>query len=239
MPSKDGKGRTLWDILTGRNKRDLTPLELQYHNPLGAKVGSKISFDYESDLKDLNLIVEKLSIYETKIKERKFFNTDYHLCGIMLQRDRPLRLRLRLIPDEDETNKLGCKIQLLRLFDEMEWNEEFHDNVLCNESGIFDQNFDDEGNELTEPRRYWRVEDVLDPYHARVTVLCDKDGNGTIEESEIERLDVTYWDYHRNTNDPATEQEFTEVVTIEMNDKSHYFTFFRGHEIEAFQVSVI
>jgi hypothetical protein len=238
MPSKDGKGRTLYEILTGRNKRDLTPLELQYHNPLGAKVGCFVNIDNDPDLGGINFVIERMSIYETKIKERKFYHTDYHLRGTTLDRDRPIRLRLRLIPDEDETNRLGCKVQVLRLYDEMEWDAGFHDNVLMSESGIFDVNYDDAGVELAEPRRYWRVEDVLDPYHARVTVLCDKDGNGKVEENEVERIDVTYWDYHRNTDD-AVGQEFTEFLSVEMNDRSHYFTFLRGREVGAFQISVI
>lgn len=239
MPSKDGKGRTLFEILTGRNKRDLTPLELQYHNPLGAKVGQTVSIDHDEEISGINFVLEKISVYETKIKERKFHHTDYHLKGVTLDRDRPLRLRLRLTPDEDETNKLGSKITLLTLYDEMEWDEEFHDNVLSNSEGIFDVNYDDDGKELSEPRRYWRIEDYLDPYHARVTVLADKDGNGTIEENELERLDVTYWDYSRETVDGHTDQRFCEFLTIEMNDKSHYFTFLRGREVGAFQLSVI
>ncbi len=238
MPSKDGKGRTIWDILTGRNKRDMSPLELQYHNPLGAKVGCTVSFDNEPDLRGINFVIERMLIYDTKVKERKFVHTDYHLRGISLDRDRPLRFRLRLIPDEDETNKMGHKVQLLSLYDEMEWDETFHDSVLGNEQGIMDVNYDDEGKELAEPRRYWRVEDILDPYHARVTVLADKDGNGTIEESEVERLDVTYWDYHRDTND-QNGVEFTEYLTIEMNDKTGYFQFFRGREVRASDILVI
>lgn len=238
MSSKDGKGRTLWEILTGRNKRDLTPLELQYHNPLSAKVGCTVSIDHDEQTAGINFVIEKISIYETKVKDKKFYHTDYHLKGVTLDRERPLRLRLRLIPDADVSNKLGCKIMLLNLYDEMEYDEAFHDNVLLSESGIFDVNYDDEGNELPEPRRYWRVDDEVDPYHARVTVLADKDGNGTIEENELERLDVTYWDYHRDTTD-ANSVDFREVLFVEMNDQTHYFTFFRGQEVGAFQVTVI
>lgn len=256
MPSKDGKGRTLWDILTGRNKRDLTPLELQYHNPLGAKVGCTVSIDHDEQCAGINFVIDRISVYETKVKERKFHHTDYHLKGVTLDRDRPLRLRLRLVPDEDETNKLGSKILLMSLYDERGWEstaEEiqagwygdqefgafFVDNVLGHPEGVFDVNQDDEGNALAEPRRYWRVEDVLDPYHARVTVLADKNGNGKIEEEELDRLNVTYWDYYRDTNDTVTQQQFIEYITVELNDETHYFTFLRGRAVGAFQVTVI
>jgi hypothetical protein len=147
-------------------------------------------------------------------------------------------MRLRLTPDEDATNKLGCKIHLLHLYDEMEWDESFYSNVLNNGTGILDVNQDDAGNPLEDARRYWRVEDVLDPYHARVTVLADKDGNGKIEESELERLDVTYWDYHRDTED-VNKVPFTETLSVEMTHSPRYFLFLKGREIGAFQVQVI
>lgn len=236
--SKDGKGRTLWEILTGRNKRDLTPLELQYHNPLGAKVGCTVSIDHDPQTAGVNFVIERLGVYETKIKEKKFYHTDYFLKGVTLDRDTPIKLRLRLVPDEDVNNKLGCRILLLNNYEEMEWDEGFYNGVLLSESGVFDVNYDDEGKELQEPRRYWRIEDVLDPYKARVTLMADSDGNGKIDDNELERVDVTYWDYHRNTED-QNGVEYTEYLIVEMKDKSRYFTFLRGREVGSFQVSVI
>lgn len=238
MPSQDGKGRTLWEILTGRNKRDLTPLELQYHNPLGARVGNTVSFAHEPEISGINFVIEKLSIYETKVKARKFYHTDYHLKGLSLGMDKPLRFRLRLIPDEDETNKLGSKVQLLQIYHSMEWDEGFYQNVLLSDSGEFHVNEDDQGNALAEPRKYWRIEDVLDAYHARVTVLADKDGNGTIEDDELERLDVTYWDYHRQTTNEAG-VDYIEYLTVEMTDQSRYFTLLRGRDVDSSQIMVI
>lgn len=239
MSTQDGKpkGRTLFEILTGKNKRDLRPLELQYHNPLEAKVGCTVAIDHDERTSGVNFVIDRISVYETKIKEKKFYHTDYHLKGVTLDRDRPLRLRLRLIPDDDATNKLGSKLQLLHLYDEMEYDQGLYEHVLNGGSGVFDVNYDDDGNELEVPRRYWRVEDVLDPWHARVTVLRDADGNGKIDESELERFDATYWDYHRDTHD-VNNVKFVESLTVEMNDKSRYFLFLRGREIGAFQVQV-
>jgi hypothetical protein len=237
-PSKDGKGRTLWEILSGRNKRDMTPLELQYHNPLGAKVGCSVSVDHDPEFRGINFVIERISVYETKIKARKFYHTDYHLKAVLLEREKPLRIRLRLIPDENEANRTGCKVQVLTIYDEMEYNEDFHAGVLCHESGEFHVTQDDLGEPLAESRKYWRVEDVLDPYRARVTILSDKDGDGKVEDDELERIDVTYWDYHRDTKDEYN-VPFREFLTVEMNDKSRYFTFLRGREVGAFQIMVI
>lgn len=236
--SNPNKGRTLFEILTGRNKRDLRPLELQYHNPLEAKVGCSVSIDHDQQTLGINFFIEKISVYETKISEKKFYHTDYHLKGVTLEKERPIRMRLRLIPDDDASNKLGSKIQLLTLYDEMEWDEDLYSNVLTSDSGVMDVNYDDDGNQLDVGKRYWRVDDVLDPYQARVTILSDKNGDGKIEEEELERIDITYWDYHRDTED-INNIKFTESVFIEMNDKTRYFTFFRGREISAFQIQVV
>lgn len=236
--SKDGKGRTLWDILTGRNKRDLTPLELQYHNPLVARIGTIISIDGDLTLSGVNFTVEKIAVYETKIQSRKFVHTDYFLKANVDGSDMPLRYRLRLTPDEDETNKLGSRIQLFSLFDEMEWNEDFYNNVLGNAEGFFDINRDRDGNELNPAHSYKRVGSILDPYHARVTILADTDGNGVVEESELERLDKTYWDYYRYTTEDDG-VSFEESLFIEMGDKNHFFTLIIGREISAFQITVI
>lgn len=236
--SADGRGRTLFDIIMGRNKHDPTPLELKYPNPLGAKVGCTVSFQHDPEISGINFVIDKIAIYETNIGSETFTHTDYHLRGVTLSSNEPYRFRLRLIPDADETNTLGCKVQLLKLYDEMEWDQEFHDNVLCNEAKEIDINYDDQGEALAEPNRYWRVEDILSPYEAHVTLLADKDGDGEVEKHELDKYHVQYWDYHRETDD-VNGQSFTEFLTIEMNVKSHYFTFLRGKDIDAFQITVI
>ena len=233
MPSEDGKGRTLFDILTGRNQRDMTPLELQYHNPLEAKVGCTVSFDEEESLKGINFVIEKISVYETKIGRDKFHHTDYHLKGISLDHDNYIRLRLRVTPDENVTNKLGCTVQLLHLYDEMGWDEGFW-NCVNDPSGEFQVNYDDAGQELPEPTCYFRPEisgrRLTEAYSARLTLLQDKDGNATIEENELEHYNVTYWDFGREAQD-ENEQPFIEYLYIEMDDESRYFTFLRGRDI--------
>ena len=235
--SKDGKGRSLWDILTGKNKRDLTPMELQYHNTLGAKIGCTVSID-QPEYSEVNFVIEKISVYETKVKQKKFYHTDYHLRGISLSIREPIVLKLRLIPDGDVSNALGCKVQLLRLYDEMEWDDGFYANVLLSETGQFDVNQDEMGNELAEPHKFWRIEDVLDPYMARVTILSDKDGHGVVEEAELERVDITYWDYHRNATEPGV-GEYREYLTVEMKDPSRYFVLYKGTEVQPSQITVI
>ena len=248
MPSADGRGRTLLEILTGRNQKDMKPLEFQYHNPLEAKVGCTVSFDHEPEIEGINFVIEKISVYKTEILGKEYFHTDYHLKGTSLDTDGYIRFRLRLIPDEDSTDDLGHRIQLLHLYEEMQWDQGLYE-MLCENGDYssdydaegevsFKVNYDDEGNELDHPRQYWRVGgQELDPYRAKVTVLSDVDGDGTIEDDELEHFPVTYWEFSRLTDDDGG-NEITEYLTVDMDDGTRFFTFLRGTDIKPFQVSV-
>ena len=254
MPSADGKGRSLLDILTGRNQKDMRPLEFQYHNPLEAKVGCTVCFDHEEEIRGINFVIEKISVYKTEIGRETFFHTDYHLKGTSLDTDGYVRLWLRLIPDDNVTNKLGHRIQLLQLYEEMQWDEDLY-NMLCENGDYnpdyddegtrsFKVNYDDEGNELEHPRMYWRIgtempQQDLDPYHAKLTVLSDVDGDGTIEDHELEHFPVTYWEFSRMTDNPETEEKFEEFLTVDMDDGTRFFRFLRGTNVLPFQVTVI
>ena len=226
------RGRTLFEILTGRNPAK--PLELQYHNPLQAKVGCTVAFEHEPDIAGINFVVEGISVYDTKVGSQNFYHTDYQLKGISLDHSAPVRQRLRLIIDDNASG--GQRLQLLYLYHEMEYNEDLR-KILGDPTGEFPVNEDDEGNALEEPRKYWRVEDVLDPYNARVTVLRDVDGDGKIDDEELERKDVVYWDFSRMTDDAAG-NEIKEFLTIEMDKGTGYFKFLRGTEVLPTQIQL-
>jgi hypothetical protein len=229
---------------------------------LEAKVGCTVCFDHEETIKGINFVIEKISVYKTTIGRETFYHTDYHLKGTSLDTDGYIRLWLRLIPDEnlslwlrlipDEnlTDKLGHRIQLLQLYEEMEWDEDLY-YMLC-ENGDYNENYDsegetsfkvnydDDGGELEHPRQYWRVGNAPDPYKANLTILSDADGDGTIEDDELEHFPVTYWEFSRLTDaDDGTDEEITEYLTIEMDDGTRFFTFLRGTDIKPFQVTVI
>lgn len=245
------KGRTIWEILTGKKKQPITPMELRFHNPLGAKVGCVVEFEHEAELQGIGFVIEKIVVYETRIGTKKFFHTDYCLKGVALDREKPIRFRLRLMDDEDATNELGCKLQLLQAYHEMPFDQGLYDLCVANgdndpafdEGGekTFKVNYDDEGQELEVPRRYWRIGgEQLGPYEAWVTTLKDEDGNGTVEESELEKSRLSYFDFYRLTQDEG-EQEVLEYLTIELNNlelpkSQRTFTLWRGPEIQAFQV---
>lgn len=243
--SADGKGRTLFDMLTGKNKRDMTPQEFQVHNPLSAKIGCSVSFKHQPELDGLNFFVTDIFVFETKVGNKKHYHTDYSLKATTVGGDKPIRLKLRLIPDEDSPSELGHKIQVLENYYECGWREAEEMNllegVLSDPEGVFQIYQDDQGTPYDETARptYWRVDDVRDPYHARVTILKDVDGDGMVQADELERTNITYWDYHRNTVDADSNQEFREFLSVEMNDETRYFSFYRGRDVEPFQVTVI
>lgn len=240
MESKDGRGRTLFEIFTGRNKRDMTPLELQYHNPLEAKVECTVCFEHEEDIKGINFVIKKISVYETKIGRNSNFHTDYHLRGISLDEDNYIHLKLRVTPDENVTNKLGCRVQLFQMHDELGWDQGFWDCVN-DPSEEFHVNYDRDGNELAddEVRKYFRPESrkVSGGYNADVTLLQDKDGNATIEDDELDHFKTTYWDFGREDID-ENGQAFTEYLIVEMDDESRYFTIFCGRDVIASEILV-
>ena len=248
MKSADGKGRTLFEMLTGRNKRDMTAQELQVHNPLKAKVGWSVSVNYEADLSGYNFFVETIWVWETKIGDKTFHHTDYNLKATSVGQDKPIRIKLRLIPDDDSSNEIGHKIQVLRPYMEFGWRFVEDNNfldVLADEEGVFKILADRDGNPIDENEQptYWRVDDVRDPYKCRVTVLKDLDGDGSVQKDELEYTDYLVWDYSRDTTDPDTKQMYREFLNVEEEVEYDdgealciWFTIYAGREVQPFQV---
>ncbi len=252
MKSADGKGRTLFEMLVGRNKRDMTAQELQVHNPLQAKVGWSVSVSYEADLSGHNFFVETIWVWETKIGDKTFYHTDYNLkATATIGQEKPIMIKLRLIPDDDSSNELGHKFQLLRPYMEFGWKFAEENNfldVLADEEGVFKILADRDGNPIEENMQptYWRVDDVRDPYKCRVTVLKDLDGDGSVQKDELKCSDYLVWDYHRDTVDEQTKQKYREVLNVEEEVEYDdgeaqciWFTIYMGREVEPFQVTVI
>jgi hypothetical protein len=248
--SADGKGRTLFEMLTGQNKKDMTPQEFQFHNPLQAKVGCSVSVSHEPDLAGYNFFVQTICVGETTIGGKKFYHTDYNLKATVVGQDKPIRLKLRLIPDEDSSSEIGHKIQVLRPY--MEFGYKFAEendflSVLADEEGVFKILADRDGNTFSEEDQpmYWRVDDVRDPYKCRVTILKDQDGDGLVTKDELEYQNYLIWDYHRNTMNEQ-EEPYTEFLNVEEEvnyvggePQCVWFTILTGREVEAFQVAVI
>ena len=245
--------RTLWEVLTGKKP---LPTELEYFNPLEALIGASImTFQHEPELAGIDFPVEKIWVVQTSNGGKNCQHTDYGLSGIATHLKKPLKFKLRVTRDTDATNDLKCQLQLLHLYDEFEWDEDFFKYInrpifriegepddLC-----FCIKEDDEGKPLETPLRYWRIgeapkrdverDPVLDPWYAKVTFLSDQNLDGNIDESEVEQSAMTYWDFSRITHNDSG-QEITEYLIVEMDNAKRYFRLYRGVDIELFQVLV-
>lgn len=243
MPSANGQGRTLWEIITGANKKKMGPIEFQYHNPFNIKVGNSVTFQHDLKLGGINFFVEAIQVDKTKFdtSSKTFTDTEYVLKGLALGMTKPKRVRLRVSPWEDSADpKFPYKINVLELYHQQDWDQGLFDYLNKPQDGIFQINEDDDGKPLDVPRQYWRVEDAVDSYNLFRTILKDQDNNGTVEENELTHEELSFWDFSRMTedeNDP--EQKIEEFINVEMNKDTKYFTMFRGKEVQPFQVSII
>lgn len=229
------QGRTIWDILSGKNKPDMRPQELKFFNPLQAKVGCTVDVKNEPSLQGIRSVIDKITVYETKIGKKTFYHIDYHCKGTSLDTEGFVRFRLRLIPDDDATNEIGCKVQVLFLYDEFAFSPDFLNTVeTAVDDDTFNIKWDEAGQELPEDKwaRYWRVEGLHDPYQSKTTILEDLDKSGKIDEGEVQIGAVTVWEFSRITQD-ENGVEFTEFLTVEMDKPTKFFTILRGTDAMA------
>lgn len=238
--------KTAWQILKDSYKQKTTPTELQFHNPLQARIGKTIvRFGDVDDLKDLNLQVESIDVFKTRVNNKDYLSTDYNLSANILKQPKPLRVTLRLIADDDASNELHHKFQILRPYQEQSWDQGFFDYLNAGDQEAEDNgwktikcNYDENNVELEEPLKYWRVEQVSDPYQATVTSMADENKDGKIDENELKTRKVTYWDYARTKVDEETKQESPEYLWVEMDKSARYFIIRKGEEVLSTQVSV-
>lgn len=218
-------GKTLWEMLKAKAKG---PIELQITNPLKLKVGTNVRVD-SIDLKDLVFSVKRVLEYKRDIGGQSHFFTDYDLLARPFGSDE-VKLRLRLNPMEspDPASGLTHNVVLLRSYEEMAYDKGLHD-VLKDTTKLFEVL---EDGVCTE--RYYRINDVQDPYGADVTVL--KEGDTDLDA--LEKYSVSYWDYWRETTDEAG-TKFNQFLFVEMDNDSGYFWMWRGEETIPENVSVI
>jgi hypothetical protein len=225
------RGRTLWEMLRDRIKG---PVELRYHNPLRAKVGSSVTIDREG-LKDLNFFVKELHEYRRWLAAREFVFTDYVLLARPLG-EADVWVRIRLVPveghDADRVAGLSHHVLLLRLDDEFGYDEAFH-KVVTDTTGKFEIR---EGEKVME--EFWRINDARAPYEATVALIRDTDQDGQVDSDEVATVRLNYWDYWREVKDEAG-QQLREYLFVEMDRDNGWFQLWRGTEADPQQILVI
>jgi hypothetical protein len=223
------KGKTLWEMLL---EKVHGPVEFDYYNPLKAKIGSFVTID-ELDLHDLDFRVQEIREYRRTIGGKEFLFADYVLLARPMGKDEVLaRLRLNPVEDPDRAAGQTHNALLLRLDDEMAYSKDFH-QVLTDDTGKF-QVLDD-GQVTAE---YWRINEVHKPYKARVAIIKDTDHNKKVEKSEVEKVELEYWDYARQIQTPGG-QPAVEYLFIEMDKETGWFQIWRGQEIDMQRAFVV
>ncbi len=222
-------GKTLWEMLLAKIEG---PVESHFYNPLKAKVGSPVMIN-EIELKDDNFTIKEIRQYQRTIGSKDFYFVDYVLLAHQLEAEDILaRLRLNPIDDPDSAGGLTHQALLLRLYDDLPYNEELH-KVVNDTTKKFQVTAN--GQVVEE---YWRINDVTSSYKAKVAVVKDANQNGKAAKDEIEKMEVEYWDYWREVKDQAG-QTSTQFLFVEMDTDNGWFQLWQGQEIDPQRVFVL
>jgi hypothetical protein len=223
------KGKTLWEMLLAKIHG---PVELHYYNPLKAKIGSAIMIN-DLDLREESFFIKEIRQYKRAVNGRPFLFVDYVLLARPLHGEE-IWVRLRLNPVDDPEAAAGVThtALLLRLYDEMAYDEALH-QVVTDTTKKFEVS---ENGQVTE--EYWRINDVTSSYKAQVAVIKDENQDGQVDETEVDKGQLEYWDYWRDTTD-AFGQPLRQYFFVEMNTANGWFQIWRGPEIDPQKVLVM
>lgn len=225
-----GNGKTLWEMLV---EAFSGPTEFKFYNPLRARIGNAVSIS-DVELRDFNFFLREIREYKRRIGRKNFFFADYVILARPLNADE-LLLRLRLTPVEERhaaDSELSHDVLLLRLDDEFKYDKEFH-SILTDESQKFEVREHDE-----VVAEYWRINDVTSPYQAKVSVIQDTNKNRRAEMNEVEKLELEYWDYWRESKAEGDVAQ-TEFLFVEMDSESGWFQIWKGLSIDPKRVMVM
>ncbi len=203
--------QTLWQMLAKKIKGEQEELEeFKVFNPLKGKVGDFISIEAE-DLSGINFSIVEIDACKRKIGEEIFELTDYVL------RDGETWVYLRVYPitNPEPYSHKHADVLLLSLDCEMEYNENFHKEILPN--GILEVR-DGEGKIIAT---YTRRGGLKEPQDAEITIIKVEDRKQIINEESVQ-----CWDFERQLEDGSLEYYF-----VEMNNDTGCSQMFKGIEI--------
>ena len=235
---------TLLEIWFGKNKKQktkITPVEWRFYNPIETEGGDKVRCEVNNfridtlDYAGINFKVKAIREVKRTIGGKNFFVADYDLLGVPLKGE-PVSLRLRLIPLEQTDGSLAFTAILLKKLDTFGYNQEYHQGLA------FENN---QGEAQEGDKTYWRVNDEKNSWQAKVALLSDDDKSGKVDENEVKRSDLTYWDFYAKTED-ADKKSILEYYIVEMDGYvddqgahgSGEFTIWIGPEINQERISV-
>lgn len=223
------RGKTLWEMFLDflRGSR-----EVEYYNPLKAKISSPVTIN-EVELRDLNFFIKEIREYSRRINRKTFHFTEYVLLAKSTSGEE-VNVRLRYNPRKDaaEDDPLSHHVLMLRLYDELAYDEGLYE-VVTDTTKKFEVREDDQVVE-----EFWRINDVGRSYRAKVSVLRDLNRNRKVEAREVQKVDLEYWDYWRDTTDFA-DQPMREYLFVEMDRDDGWFQIWRGTAMDPRRVMVL
>jgi hypothetical protein len=223
------QGKTLWEMLKDKLAG---PAEKHVYNPWGAKIGSAVTID-ALGLTDANFFIKQIRQNRRMIEGCEFLFVDYVLLARTIGgEDNWVRVRLNPVDDPDRAAGVTHNALVLRLDDEMAYNEDLH-KVVTDDTKKFQVLQD---GQVTE--EFFRIDDVLGSYKTQVIVLDDTNRDKQVDKTEVVREEIEYWDYWRELKDAAG-QATTEFLFVEMNTANGWFQLWRGEEIDMQKVMVL
>ena len=205
---------SLWARLRGKEPPppDAVDVESQFYNPLEVKIGSFVNvnnFEYDG----LDFRVTHIREYKRVIGDKTFYLAIYDLLARTIDDREEVKLRLRLEPVDvpDHDSGLTHIASFLHLYTEFEYDEDFDKEVLRGEANDFQIMSDDE--EPVVEAEYYRVNDIHDPFNAHVSIVQDENHDGIVEEEEVDRVWLSYWDDWRETEIEGVKE--TEYLYVE------------------------
>lgn len=220
--------RTLWQRL---RERTSSPAETRLiANPLHLEVNALLGLEVVERgdgpaLSGLDWRVSAVVEYE---RAADAF-VDYEIVGRSADDDTVIR-RLRLLPLEHPDRDSGRLHMILLLQQEDEFSAANGDGAgllaqLRRDCSQFD---------INGYATFYRVGDLTKPHRTIMTTATDMDLNGRVEESELVKRDVEYWDFHAQFEDGHVEYLF-----VELEPRNLLFRLWKGTEIDRDEIIVM
>jgi hypothetical protein len=211
-------------------------VENNYFNPAKAKIGNSFSVDA---IDMIGCIFSLREIWEYKRSMNGIDMTfgDYILLSRPIGKD-DVWLRVRFMPTGDD--ETPYKVLILTKYDEMPFCKELDEACRCGSGEFIITN-----NDTGEQETFWRLlmngstsKRVLESYDAAISIVKDVNGDGIVESSEVQKKEVEYWDYSRDTKNEAG-HVCREYLFIEYDKEYRTQTMWRGTEIDPQNVTVL
>jgi hypothetical protein len=213
--------KTLLQLMKDRAeaKERAKEIECPVENPLQLRFNSMVSFAL-AEQQDNEYRVRTISEVVRDINHERHVFVDYELRQ----------------PESENVLKLRAqdnRYLLLSAIDSFGYNEGFKE-VLDEALDLFTvTNPDGSTND------YARINHRAQPWHANVTAIEDKDGDGKMTGNDpVLQITMSYWDFEREVIDEAG-QKHLEYLFAEMDKESGWFTLWLGNEIDASQILII